>query len=461
MELLLVNPNNALVGTVDLKVSRWNRYRVWKPLGLLVVAGATPPSWTVTVVDENVHTPDYEAMPRPDLVGLTAFSSQAPRAYALAARFRARGVPVVMGGVHASLRVDEALERVDAVVQGEADEVWPKVLEDARAGRLERVYAGAHVDMARVPHARHDLLAKGYEFGSIQVSRGCPFDCSFCSVTAFNGRTLRQRPVEDVVAELRAVPEKLVLIVDDNLVGSSKAHGEHAKALFRAMISARLGKRWIGQVTINVADDPELLRLAAESGCIGLFIGFESPTRAGLAEVNKKLHLRGERDFPASVRRIHRHGIIVVGSFIMGLDVDRRGIGRQVARTALHYGVDLLNMVFLTPLPGTKLFEEMEAAGRLAADDFPSDWQYYTLTHPVARYQHLSWKELIEEQRTCSRIFYTYPRIARRVLRSRRKPLAAFTALAGNLSYKYSSLRDEGDVHARMDLSRGHSVIPS
>jgi len=205
MRLLLINPCNRLSSMVKVKQNRWNKYRVWKPLGLLTLAGMTPPEWDITVIDENLGMPDYTGTPRPDLVGITAFTSQAPRAYDVAAKFRSRGVPVVMGGIHASMCPDEALDHVNTVVKGEGESVWPQVLEDAKMGRLERVYEGDHLDMEQVPFARHDLLPDGYRFGSIQFARGCPLNCTFCSVTAFNGQRYRRRPVDDVVREFEIV----------------------------------------------------------------------------------------------------------------------------------------------------------------------------------------------------------------------------------------------------------------
>ncbi len=440
MRLYLVNPANPLVALSKVKENRWNHYRVWKPLSLMVLAGLTPPEWEITIVDENLGVPDYLGMPRPDLVGVTAFTSQANRAYQLAAEFRGRGVPVVMGGIHATMCSEEAVPRVDSVVTGEAESVWADVLADFRRGGLKRLYAGRHVDLASAPPARHDLLPSGYAFGAIQTTRGCPLNCSFCSVTSFNGREYRRRSIEGVVEEFQSIREKLVLVVDDNLIGTRREHIARAKALFRAMIEAGLRKKWIAQVTINMADDEELLALAAKAGCCGVFVGFESPTAAGLAEVGKKFNLANGRDLRASVRRIQRHGILVAGSFIMGLDTDRRGIGRQIAETASGYGLDILQAVFLTPLPGTRLWDAMASAGRLHADAFPADWQYYTLTFPVARYKNLSCGDILTEMDVCDRRFYCLPRILRRVWGSflqRRKPLIALFA---NLSYR-SNLR--------------------
>jgi radical SAM superfamily enzyme YgiQ (UPF0313 family) len=161
MRLHLINPSNPLVSIVKVKESRWNRYRVWKPLSLMVLAGLTPLEWEISIVDENLGAPDYEAMPRPDLVGITAFTSQANRAYEVSHHFRQSGVPVVMGGIHATMRLDEVAGRVGSVVTGEAEGVWPQVLEDARQGCLKRRYDGGLADIKNVPFARHDLTDSG------------------------------------------------------------------------------------------------------------------------------------------------------------------------------------------------------------------------------------------------------------------------------------------------------------
>ncbi len=443
MRLLLINPRNPLVNVTN-KKNYWNKYRVWKPLGLLVLAGLTPPGWDITVVDENVDHPDYSLMPRPDLVGLSAFTSQAPRAYELAEDFRSLGVPVVMGGIHATMRQEEASERVDVVVTGEAESVWGQVLEDAARDTLKPVYSGGHEEMDRTPPARHDLLPEGYHFGSIQTTRGCPLNCSFCSVSPFNGRKYRRRSNEDVIAEFRLIREKLVLIVDDNLIGTRPDHIARVKDLFRTMIDADLGKKWVCQATINMADDDELLRLARDAGCIGAFIGFESTTDEGLAEVHKKYNIQKDRDFRASVRRIQSYNITVAGSFIMGLDVDRAGIGRNIADTANQYGVDILNVLFLTPLPGTVLWNKMEEEGRIVANRFPEDWRYFTLTLPVGRYKHLTQNEILEEMSTCVRRFYSMRGILRRVVRNLWNRQHPFLTLASNLSYRNNGSISQG-----------------
>ncbi len=458
MRLYLINPSNPLVSIVKIKENRWNRYRVWKPLSLMVLAGLTPPEWEISILDENIGVPDYPAMPRPDLVGITAFTSQANRAYELAADFRRLGVPVVMGGIHATMCVDEALERVDSVVTGEAEGVWPQLIHDARHGCLKRRYDGGLADINDVPSARHDLLAAGYACGAVQTTRGCPLNCSFCSVTAFNGTRYRQRPIPAVVREFQLIREKRVLVVDDNLIGTRPEHIARAKDLFRAMAQANLRKEWVAQTTINLADDEELLALAAKAGCRGVFIGFESPTPEGLRELGKKFNLVKGRDFRASVRRIQRHNILVVGSFIVGLDIDEPGIGKLIAEVASRYGVDSLNLLFLTPLPGTRLWDQMKSENRIALNAFPEDWKYYTLTYPVARYKHLSLDGIIQEMIACSRNFYSTPRILRRVCRNlwqRREPLIS---LVSNLSYR-SNIRVSSQAYANFRSQVGKRYV--
>lgn len=454
MRLYLINPFNPLVSLLNVKDSRWNRYRLWKPLGLLVLAGLTPPEWDVTIIDENLQVPDYGLMPKPDLVGITAFTSQASRAYQVAQQFRAMGVKVVMGGIHATMCRDEAAEYVDSVVTGEGEGVWQQVLADAAAECLKPIYAGHHVPMTDIPAARNDLLSAGYAFGSIQTTRGCPLNCSFCSVSSFNGNRYRQRPIDLVVQEMRSIREKWVLFVDDNLIGTTAAHIERAKDLFRAIIAAGISKNWICQVTINMADDEELLDLAVQAGCRGVFIGFESPTPQGLAEVGKKFNLLKGRSLRGSVRRIQRHNVLVVGSFIMGLDSDEPGIGSRIAEAARSYGVDILNALFLTPLPGTRLWDQMKTQGRIAADNFPSDWRFYTLGFPTARYRNFSWADLLGEMNSCDGRFYSIRAIARRLAGSllrRRRPLLA---LVTNLSYR-NNVRLARKSYTQLDLLRG------
>jgi radical SAM superfamily enzyme YgiQ (UPF0313 family) len=350
---------------------------------------------------------------------------------------------------------DEASQYVDAIVKGEAEGIWTTVLTDCSKGTLRKIYEGDRLDLVNVPAARHDLLTNGYHFGSIQTSRGCPLACSFCSVTSFNGGKFRRRPIENVIQELQMIKEKDILIVDDNFVGTRREHVEYTKMLLRAMIAAKLNKQWVAQVTINMADDEELLALANKAGCIGVFIGFESTSAEGLSEVSKKFTIRDASIIKTSVKRIQEHHISVLGSFVLGLDVDAVGSGEKIAQTALAYGLDILNVMVLTPLPGTQLWKTMKAEGRLIDGNFPHDWKYYTLTFPVARYKKLSWAEIITERVNCSRIFYSYFNILRRVIHSivhRRNPALV---LISNIVFRTNSLLLDQMAYSEIDMTNG------
>ena len=426
MLLYLINPSNPVVGVCVNRSSYWNRFRLWKPLSLMVLAGLTPSDWEISIIDENRAPVDYEVLPRPDFVGITAFTSQAPRAYEVAGWFRDRGVPVVMGGIHATMCLAETSQYVDSVVTGEAESVWTHVLEDVRGGCLKARYDGGRATMDQIVPARHELLSDGYALGSIQTTRGCSLNCSFCSVTEFNGARYRQRPIPEVVEEFKSIPESRVLIVDDNLIGRKPQHVERAKELFRALAEADTGKSWVGQATVNIADDEELLVLAEKAGCVGLFIGFESVAPESPPELGQKSAMFSGRNVPASIERIHRHNMLVAGSFIMGLDSDRPGVGGLIAEAAARYNVDQMNVLFLTPLPGTRLWRQLEEEGRIEMSVFPEDWKYYTLNYPVARYKHLSRGQIIREMSECTSTFYSASNILARLGRSllaRRSPL--------------------------------------
>lgn len=391
-KLLLVNPRN--------KVSLYGDY-LWAPLSLAYVAAATPrDTWEVELCDEQLlgdERPDYRQV-QADLVGITAFTTQATRAYEIASQVRAAGVPVVMGGIHASLVTDEALAHVDAVVRGEADEVFGRLLADVEAGRLGRIYDGPRADIGRAGVRslwpdRSIFPAGRYEYAAAQTTRGCPMDCSFCSVTAFNGNVFRMRDVEDVVAELATIPERDVILVDDDLNGFSLKAKRRCAELLTRMAEARLDKRWITQVTINFGDDDELPRLARAAGCAGVFIGLESTDTESLALIRKdgKSRRRGLDYYRENVERIRSHGIGVIGSFILGIDTqDMDRIVADILEFADRAGLDGLNPTILTPLPGTRDYTAAKESGRLLFQDYPRDWERYTLAFPVTSMPHVS-----------------------------------------------------------------------
>jgi radical SAM superfamily enzyme YgiQ (UPF0313 family) len=440
VKLYLINPLNPVYNMVKSQDSRWSKYRAWQPLGLMIIAAATPLDWEIELLDENISRLDFHKLPKPDAVGLTTFTSQANRAYEIAKIYRDRGVPVIMGGIHATLCKDEALQYVDTVVSGEAEEIWPTVLEDVKTGRLKDVYDGCFTDMSKTPIPRHDLTSGKYWIGSIQTTRGCPLNCTFCSVTSFNGQKYRQRPIPDVIAELNQIPQKRVMIVDDNLIGTRKDHIERAKDLFRQMIKHKVNKHWYAQVTMNFGEDDELLSLARKAGCEGVFIGFETITKEGLLELKKKFNASKGCDYRDGVQRIHKHRILIAGSFIIGLDTDEKGIGRHIAESAVDMGVDILNALILTPLPGTQLWKSLEQENRLTATNFPEDWDYYNLNFPVAQYKNFTYEEIINEMMDCDRAFYMRKRCWYRILRAVVTSNNPLIQTVANLGYRAAVL---------------------
>jgi len=430
--LVLINPVN--LKRTGLTVNRSSRF---PPIGLGLVAALTPRPWEVELVDENWGPFAYREA---DLVGITAFTASANRAYEIAAAYRGRGVPVVMGGIHASMCSEEALRFVDAVVVGEAEAVWPKVVADAERGELQPMYRGERGDLAGLPQPRRDLFHPDYMFASVQTSRGCPMDCEFCSVTAFNGRHYRRRPVEEVLGELEGIPERMLFFVDDNIIGYGKESREHALAIFRGMVERRLGKCWFCQASLNFADDEEVLHWAGRAGCKMVFLGLEAEEVDALKEVNKRLNLRcGVESYEKAFRRIHRAGIAVLGAFIFGMDGDTVETLRRRTDYMIRSGVDVMQVTFLTPLPGTRLFDRLGHENRLLHNDFPTDWERYDMSEVIHRPQGMEPAALSQMMRTCTRRMYATPTLVRKAIRTlcgTRDAMATMFAWHSNMNYR-------------------------
>jgi radical SAM superfamily enzyme YgiQ (UPF0313 family) len=387
--LLLVNPaNKSGSGFI---VNKDTRYQ---PLSLGIIAALTPPNWKVKILDENFRDFRFYGA---DLVGFTAFSSTVTRAYELAQVYRERGIPTVIGGIHASMCPEEAGQYVDCVVTGEAESVWPQLAEDFENNRLRNLYRGALSSMIRSPQPRRDLFHPGYVFASIQTSRGCPMNCDFCSVTAFNGAHYRYRPIPEVIEELRTIPQRNVFILDDNIAGNTPEARERAVELFRAILNSGIRKDWIGQASLNVADDEEVLKYAARSGCRMLFIGIESEREEQLQQVNKRLNARmGAGSYNRVFDRMHRYGIAVIAGFIFGWENDTRERIDHRVRFTRKCRADSIQSTFLTPLPGTRLFDRLQKENKLVLNDFPHDWQYYGYEHLTFRPDSMDRKEMEE-----------------------------------------------------------------
>jgi radical SAM superfamily enzyme YgiQ (UPF0313 family) len=421
-KLLLVNPvGRRAHGLASNPIS------LFPPLGLGIVAALTPGDWEIEIADENFEPFEYREA---TLVGLTAFTSVATRAYEIAALYRERGVPTVLGGIHASMLPDEALQRVDTVVTGEAESVWPKLIADFEAGAMQRLYRGELGDLRRMPTPRRDLFHPRYRFGTVQTSRGCPMDCEFCSVSAFNGRHYRQRPVEEVLDELETIPHKRLFIVDDNIVGHGTRAVGRALALFKGIIARGIKKEWICQASLNFAENEEVLEYAAKAGCRVVFIGVEADSVNALAEINKRTNLRmGVDGYEEAFRRIRRHGIAVLGAFIYGMDSDTPDALRRRTQYILNSGVDIIQITYLTALPGTRLFDRLQKEGRLLYTNFPADWERYHMVEATHRPLSMEPQEILDVIREGNHLLYSRRALLRRFVKTWRATRNLTTAL--------------------------------
>jgi radical SAM superfamily enzyme YgiQ (UPF0313 family) len=331
-------------------------------LNLPLLAALTPAEHTVTIVDEAFAPDDSNG--DFDLVGITVMTDLARRAYRIADAYRRRGVKVVLGGIHPTVLPGEGLQHADTVVVGEAETVWPQLLSDVVSGRLQRMYsADAFAELGGIPQPRWDLYPKPVCRGytpipvSVETSRGCPYECEFCSIGNVAGRRCRSRPLAEVIAEITALESPYLFFVDDTLA----LHRSYAKVIFRAMIPHR--RSWAGQGGVALAEDLELLKLMKRSGCVGLLIGFESVQKQTESGMKKIKNLR--IDFEEAMRRFHGEGLTVLGAFIFGFDHENKDIFDQTFEFIMKCNMDCLELRILTPFPGTRLYTRLLREGRL------------------------------------------------------------------------------------------------
>jgi radical SAM superfamily enzyme YgiQ (UPF0313 family) len=401
---------------------------VLQPLSLATLAGLTPADVEVQAVDDRVEAIDYDE-PR-DLVGLSVKTFTARRAYQIAAEFRRRGVPVILGGHHPTLLPEEAGRHADSLLLGEAEGVWPEVLADLRRGRLQPVYRqGANLPLAGLRVDRSIFTGKRYlPMAMIETTRGCPFSCNFCSVTAFFGRSFRHRPPAEVTAEIEAAGRKLVFLVDDNIVADRRA----AKELCRALIP--LGIRWISQASLTMTRDRELMRLMRESGCAGVLVGIESLSRGNLEQIRKGWNTVGI-GYEEALAIARDHGIAIVGSFILGMDDDTAESLDLTVEFAVRQRLFAVLFNLLTPYPGTELYETFCKQGRLSRPRWWND-PGYTYGSMVFEPKGITGEDLSRKRLQMYRQFYGPHSLMRRLCEPRanaRDLWHAFTFLAMNL----------------------------
>lgn len=394
-------------------------------MSLPVLAALTPPGVDLHLVDEHVEGVDLTEAA--DLVAISAQTASAPRAYEIADAFRARGVPVVMGGMHPSALPEEAGQHADAVVVGEAENQWAQVLTDFAAGHPQPLYRAAERPvLTNLPLPRWDLLRRERYLltNLVQTARGCPHACSFCSVSSVFGRRYRFRPIGEVIEEIRALKLRSVAIYDDNLVGRPARARELCEALMPLKV------RWVGQGDLSVAEDEELLQLMARSGCLAMFVGIESLSQESLDGAHKHPNLG--LDLERAVAKIHRHGIDLVGAFVFGLEGDYPDIFARTVSFAERVKLAAAQFTVLTPFPGTPIHDQLQAEGRIMT----GDWSQYTMGNVVYAPKHMTASQLAAGRNYAYRRFYSLRSMARRLSVRRGTRTNWGMRLAANWSYR-------------------------
>jgi len=395
--LLLVYPATHKLGWVK-------RFQL-PSLSLKQVAAVTPPEWEVWLADEVQEEIDFNG--EYDLVGITAMTHQAVRAYQIADRFRKRGIPVVLGGIHPTVLPDEAIQHADSIVLGEAEPVWADLLRDLQQGQLKQFYQVLPSgDLLTIPWSRHDFLAprKYLTTKTLQASRGCPYNCPFCTVTPHFGRTFRYRDPDDVLAELKSFKPGLMVFLDDNILGDP----ERAKPILKGM--AGMGLKWGGQANLRFAEDPELVRLLAAAGCVGIFVGLES-VDGEYANLPKTAGKTSQADL---IKRIRDTGVVVEASVIFGFDDHDEGVFERTVRYLENCAASLPTFHILTPYPGTALFTQFQQEGRM----LHTDWQRYDHGQVVYQPRLMSPERLHSGWVQARREAYSWSAIAGRVMQS-------------------------------------------
>jgi len=373
MKIKLIAPGNRISNFWDMKTAARliNKKYGGAPLALPTIAAFTPKDIQINIVDENIEPISFSE--QVDLVGVTFNTPLAIRAYEIATEFKNRGVTVIAGGMHASALPEEALKYVDSVVIGEAENIWLDILNDFKCGELKKIYTSEiKPDLQECFIPRWDLTKyKYYNYFTVQTSRGCPFNCEFCSVKVFFGDKIRFKPIDNIINEIKFLqsldPYKQFIFADDNIT----ANFSRAKQLFEALIPLKI-RSWWGQAPISIYKDKELLDLMYKSGCRQLLIGLESITQKNL-ELMDKDKINKIDEYCIALRKIYDAGIAVSAGFILGNDFDDEKVFKKIYDFVMDIPIALPQLTILTPLPGTRLYNRLEQENRI----FDRNWSNY------------------------------------------------------------------------------------
>ncbi len=377
------------------------------PLTPAILASLTPPDFDFIVCDENIEPINFNEPI--DLVAISVLTPMAKRAYEIADEFRKRGVKVVLGGVHPTLMPDEAISHADAIVIGEAEGIWEKLLKDFREGNLKKRYFNdKKPTLENLSLPKWDVLKKEayVNIPKVETSRGCPFNCIFCSTTKFFGNRIRYRPVKEVVNEIKALGERFVFFTDNNIVGNPS----YARELFKSLIPLKI--KWIGQGSLNIAKHFEVLKLMARSGCVGLLIGFESLGEKALKEMRKKVNVLIK--YKEAIERIHSLGIGIIGCFVFGFDNDDENVFKKTVNFIRKTRIEVPQFTLLTPFPGTALREKLEREKRI----LHNFWEKYDVVHLVFTPKFKSGEDLREGYDYACQKVYSYWSIFWRMIKA-------------------------------------------
>ena len=439
--ILLITPENPEIHRV-----RRRQFNNFTQLTMPYLAGFIDETrYQIQLVDEYNQRIPYE---RPvDLVAITVNTPNAPHCYRMAARFRAAGAKVVLGGPHATLRPEEAARHCDHLVVGEAEETWPRLLEDFYVGCARPRYRCDRApDLRGLPIPRRDLIRRRpFTRGAVFATRGCPYHCSYCNLKQIYHGGFRTRPVPEVIADIQSMGNRYFVFWDDNFFGDV----DYAVRLLAALQPLR--KRWAAQVSIDRCGDASLLRLARAAGCVYLFIGLESFSAEGLESVNKGFNQVAT--YAETIRRIHRHGICVQAGVIFGFDTDRRDVFARALDACESLGIDGVTVSLLTPLPGTRLYADWQRDGRLASDDW-SDFN--GKTRLAFRPKQMTAEELLAGYQWFRRRFYSFRSMLKRLAVSRTNP---GHNLLVNLGYRWALGAAGGEPAPARPAPRRHLTI--